>query len=79
VAPFAAVDVQASSEFAWTPAVALQLGAAVRVGPRRLRVAMAGRTGPEDTGKLAGQDEAYLGLVFGFDAFGLGAPRPGSD
>lgn len=71
VAPYLAVDLQLAGENAWAPAVAGQVGvlAAPHAG-QRLRVALAGRTGPEDTGKLSGQTEAWLGVLFGFDTTG---------
>ncbi len=70
VAPYAAVDLQVADEFAWTPAVAGQAGVRLvfRDG-QRLRVAVAGHHGPDDTGKLVGNDD-WLGVSFGFDVNG---------
>jgi len=69
-APYLAADVQFAQEFGWAPALAGQLGVSWARGPSRLRVALAGRVGPEDTGKLAGAREATLGLLVGFDRCG---------
>jgi hypothetical protein len=77
VAPFAAVDVQMAGESDWAPALGAQLGVlAVPHAGERLRVALAGRTGPEDTGKLTGRQEAWIGVVFGFDRTGRVASSP---
>ncbi len=71
IAPFGAVDVQAAAENGWDPEVAAQVGVRAQVGGgRRLRVAATGRYGPDDTGKLQGQNEAWLGITFGFDSTG---------
>lgn len=69
VSPFAAFDLQISSDEAWSPAVAGQLGVAYRADGRRFRVAAVGRYGPDDTGKRTGLHEAYGGVIFGFDLF----------
>lgn len=71
--PYVAVDVQVAQEFGWVPAVGGQLGAALPGEAARLRVAMVLRHGPDDTGKLDGRPESYVGLGFGFD---LGARSP---
>ena len=70
VAPYLALDVQLAGESDWQPAMAGQVGARVRVGGRRLRVGLTGRSGPEDTGRLHTETEAYVGMVVGFDATG---------
>lgn len=73
LSPYAAVDLQVAQESAWAPALSAQAGAGLAVGGHRLRLAVAGRTGPEDTGKLQPGDERWIGLLFGFDA-GRSAP-----
>jgi len=71
LAPFGAVDLQVAGENDWEPEVAAQVGVrAVVVRGQRLRVAVIGRYGPEDTGKLQGQRERWVGLVFGLDGTG---------
>lgn len=71
VAPLAAVDLQVAQESEWSLAFGGFAGVALQTREgRRLRVGLAGRTGPEDTGKLSGQREQWLGLQFGFDATG---------
>ncbi len=70
VAPYLAADLQLAQEFAWQPAVGAQLGVAVPTKHARLRVAAAVRHGPDDTGKLDGAPESFLGLSFGFDLGG---------
>lgn len=81
VAPFVAVDLQLAQEAAWEPAFAGQAGVRVVTdGGQRLRVALAGRVGPEDTGRLTGQHEAWIGATIGFDRTGrlaALAPPPG--
>lgn len=71
VAPYLAADVQLAQEFSWAPAVSAQLGARVLRGRSRFRVALAVRAGPDETGKSAGVDERWIGVVFGFDRTGL--------
>ena len=79
LAPFAAVDLQIAAESDWAPAVSGQVGGALNLrGARRLRIAMAGRYGPEDTGKLTGAHEAWLGVTFGFDSTGWIGPNSGA-
>ena len=68
VAPYAAGDVQLAAENGWEPGWSGQVGVHAWVGRQRFRLAMAGRSGPEDTGKLAGREERWVGLLFGFDA-----------
>lgn len=70
VAPYLATDLQLADEHDWAPALAAQLGVEARAAGRRLRVGLATRTGPDDTGKREGVNETYLGLMFGFDATG---------
>lgn len=70
VAPYAAADLQLYGEQAWQPRVAGQVGAAVRVGHNRFRLAFVARTGAQDTGQLYAEDKQYLGMVFGFDRTG---------
>lgn len=70
LAPYVAVDVQMAEEFAWTPAVTGQIGARYSRGRSRFRLAVAGRSGPDETGKTAGTPEHWLGLMFGFDRTG---------
>ncbi len=66
-APYAAIDLQLAQEFGWNPAVGGQVGVAFPAERARFRIAMIGRHGPDDTGKLDGATESYLGLGFGFD------------
>jgi hypothetical protein len=68
VAPYLAGDVRLAAENGWAPAWGGQVGAHAWVGRQRLRLALAARSGPEDTGKLSGRDERWLGLLFAFDA-----------
>ncbi len=78
LAPFGAVDVQLAGENDWEPELAAQVGVRAQVvRGRRLRVALAGRYGPEDTGKLQGGHEAWLGLTFGLDGTGALDPPGG--
>ncbi len=71
IAPFVALDLQMAAESGWEPAVAGQVGVVLRTRPgQRFRLAAVGRSGPEDTGRLTGQDEAWLGLTIGFDRSG---------
>jgi len=74
LAPYAAVDLQLAQEFDWSPAIGGQTGVAFPGDHARFRVAMIGRHGPDDTGKLDGAQESYLGLGFGFDYGGVLAP-----
>ena len=48
-------------------------------GGQRLRAAAVGRVGPADTGKLQGQREAWLGIVFGMDSTGALPVNAGVD
>lgn len=76
VAPYAAVDLQLYGEQEWQPRLAGQVGAAVRVGHNRFRLAFVARYGVEDTGQLYDEDKQYLGMVFGFDRTGaISAPE----
>ncbi len=75
LAPYAAIDLQIAGESAWKPALAGQLGGRVHVGGHRLRVGLAARTGPDDTGRLQSQEETYIGLILGFDTTGGLAER----
>lgn len=70
VAPYAAGEVEVAQEHDWRPAFDLQGGVRVLGGAGRLRVALAGRLGPDDTGKLEGADERWVGVVLGFDRTG---------
>lgn len=75
VAPYAALDLQLAQEFDWRPALGGQAGVAFPGDAARFRVAMIARRGPDDTGKLDGALESYLGLGLGFDIGGvLAAP-----
>ncbi|GDX79945.1 hypothetical protein LBMAG42_17560 [Deltaproteobacteria bacterium] len=71
IAPYLAADVQLADEANWEPALSAQLGVWARPTPgTRARLAVTGRYGPEDTGKLTGQKEAWIGVLFGFDRTG---------
>lgn len=75
VAPYLAVDVQMAAADAWAPACGAQVG--VWAHPNRgsrARIALSGRYGPEDTGKLSGEHEAWVGILFGFDRTGRVSP-----
>lgn len=62
---------QLADEANWEPALSAQLGVWARPTPgTRARLAVTGRYGPEDTGKLTGQKEAWIGVLFGFDRTG---------
>lgn len=75
VAPYGAVEVELAQESGWSPAVDAQAGLWVRAARSRLRVALAGRTGPDDTGKAEGAPERWIGAVVGFDRTGR-LPKP---
>lgn len=66
-APYAAVDVRSAQEDGWTPAWGGQLGGRMVSGTHRLRLGLAGRYGPEDTGKLRPASEAWLGITLAYD------------
>lgn len=70
IAPYVAADLQAHAEHDWRPALAAQVGGLARRGDSRFRLALAARTGPDDTGKMDGAHEVYLGVLFGFDRTG---------
>ncbi len=71
VAPFVAVDLQVAAESMWAPAVAAQVGVVMQTKlGQRFRFAAIGRAGPDDTGRLSGQNDAWLGLTIGFDRSG---------
>ncbi len=67
VSPYGAVDLQLAAETAWVPAVSGQLGGIWQAEYAALRVSAVGRIGPEDTGKMTGEIERYVGLLVGFD------------
>jgi hypothetical protein len=73
LAPYAALDVESAQESAWEPAVAGQIGARLVAKTHRLRLGVAGRTGPEDTGKLKPGEERWLGVVLSYDRVERGA------
>ena len=68
VSPYAAVDLQVTQEADGAPELCGQLGARLRTGAWRLRVAAAMRTGPDDTGKNRPAREQWVGVLFGFEA-----------
>ena len=70
LAPYLAVDLQVAGEYSSSPAVSAQLGVWVTEGHGRFRLAFAARTGPDETGKTAGEPEQWLGLLLGFDRTG---------
>lgn len=70
IAPYVAADLQAHAEHGWRPALAAQVGGLARRGDSRFRLALALRTGPDDTGKMDGAHEVYAGVLFGFDRTG---------
>ncbi len=70
IAPYLAVDLHLAQEHTWAPAMSGQLGLAASAGPRRFRLGLAARTGPDDTGKTAGTPERWIGVLFGFDHTG---------
>jgi hypothetical protein len=72
LAPYAAVDLHVAQEDAWEPAFAGQVGARLVAKTHRLRLGVAGRTGPEDTGKRKPADERWLGIVLAYDRVGAG-------
>ncbi len=67
LAPYGAVDLRVAQEDGWTPAVGGQAGARLVARTHRLRLGLAGRYGPEDTGKLRPGTEAWLGVVLAYD------------
>lgn len=67
IAPYLALDVRLAQEDAWAPALAGQVGGRLVSGTHRLRLGLAGRVGPEDTGKLRPGDEAWLGVTLAYD------------
>ena len=71
IAPYLAVDVQLAQEYAWSPDLTGQVGVRWLEKASRLRLALAARTGPDETGKTAGVQESWVGLLFGFDRTGL--------
>jgi hypothetical protein len=80
VAPYAALDVQLAQENEWGPELGGQIGVRAQVtGGQRLRAAAVGRVGPADTGKLQGQRDAWLGIVFGMDSTGALPVNAGVD
>jgi len=70
VAPYAAVDLRLAQEDAWAPAIGGQAGARLRSGTHRLRLGVAARSGPEDTGKLRPGTEAWVGGILTYDRVG---------
>lgn len=75
IAPYIAADVQMAAADGWAPALGAQMG--IWAHPSRgsrARLALAGRCGPEDTGKLTGNNEAWVGVLFGFDRTGRVSP-----
>ncbi len=76
-----ALDVKQAAEYDWSPSVTVQAGLHLRGNHyRAVRLGLLLRTGPDDTGKLMGQADTYLGLVLGFDKTrgDDGTARPGT-
>lgn len=67
VSPCGAADLQTAADTGWRPAVALQIGACATGKAHRFRAAFLWHTGPDETGKLQGAEERYIGVQFGFD------------
>ena len=76
-APYAAADLQIAQEDGWAPALGGQVGGRWVSGTHRMRLGLAGRTGPEDTGKLRPGDERWLGVTLGYDRVPQDVPVPG--
>lgn len=70
ITPYLAADLQAAQEHNFRPALAVQAGMEAASGPRRFRLAFAARLGPDEAGKTAGEEDRWVGLIFGFDATG---------
>lgn len=72
VAPVAGVDLELAQEFGWSPALDVQAGLVAHAARSRFRAVLAGRVGPDDTGKLEGAPERWIGVQLGFDRTGPG-------
>jgi hypothetical protein len=71
LAPYAALDIKTQQTFEWAFSGAAHVGARLRGERQRLRLALVGYRGLEDTGKLEGREERYLGLALGLDTLGV--------
>lgn len=70
IGPCGGANLWLAGEDAWVPAVDVVGGACFSGRRHRLRLSAAFRDAPEDTGKLQGNHEQYVGLSFGFDTAG---------
>jgi len=70
VAPYAAFDFKTQQTFDWAVTTSGQIGARVDGERQRIRLGLSYYRGLEDTGKLEGREERYLGLVLGLDTIG---------
>ena len=79
LSPYVAVDLKLHQDSAWEPGLAFQVGGWY-ASHQRVRTALIGYFGPDDTGKYQGRDERYLGFVLGLDGTGalggFSAPGP---
>lgn len=77
VAPFHAADLKLDADRGWRPALSGQAGVAFRAGgASALVLAATGHWGPDDTGKLQGEDDPYLGGMIGFYRLPPGTTPP---
>lgn len=67
VAPYGGIDLQAAQEYGWRPAVGGTVGARLLAASGALKLGFSARYGPEDTGKLAPSDEAWLSVVLAYE------------
>lgn len=74
LAPYTALDVKAYQELGWRPTLAMHVGLRLSGPSHRMRLALAGSTGTDDTGKFFGEEEHYLGLTLAVDR-GVGSVR----
>lgn len=70
VGPCGGANLWLAQEEDWAPAVDVLAGGCVTEGSHRFRLSFAFRHGPDDTGKMEGKEEQYLGVQFGFDESG---------
>lgn len=70
IAPCGALDLQMAAEYDWQPAWVLQAGGCFQGENERFRLEAVVKRGPDDTGKMDGLEEDYIGLTFGFDRTG---------